>query len=192
MKPLCRWALAAALCNAVSNGAVAASTASVIDGVTLDESAQVAGKILKLNGAGLSLRMIFRVYAISLYLAEPKNTVEAVLNADGPRRIAILMLRDVSGEDFSQALAESPAAKVEAGLMQVGMTIAAQPHGLRKGDKLTLDWVPGTGTVIELNDRRLTQPIADRNFYNALLNVWLGAKPIDSSLKTKLLGSSPA
>jgi hypothetical protein len=188
MKPLYRWAFAAALCGAASTAAVAAP---VIDGVRLDDSAQVAGKVLRLNGAGLSLRMIFKVYAISLYLAEPKNTVEAVLNADGPRRIAILMLRDVSGEDFSQALAESPAATAESGLMQVGMTIAAQPQGLRKGDKLTLDWVPGTGTVIELNERPLTRPIADKNFYNALLNVWLGAKPIDSSLKPKLLGTSP-
>jgi hypothetical protein len=188
MRPLYRWALAAALCNVASNGAVASS---LIDGVRLDESAQVAGKALRLNGAGLSLRMIFKVYVISLYLVEPKNTVEAVLNADGPRRIAILMLRDVSGEDFSRALAESPAAKVESGLMQVGMTIAAQPRGLQKGDRLTLDWVPGIGTVIELNERPLTQPIADKNFYNALLNVWLGAKPIDSSLKTKLLGASP-
>jgi Chalcone isomerase-like len=188
MQRLCRWALAATLCSAASNATMAAS---LIDGVELDDSARVAGQLLKLNGAGLALRLVFKIYAISLYLPEPKNTVEAVLNADGPRRIAILMLRDVSGEDFSQALAESPAAKGQTGLMQVGMTIAAQPRGLRKGDRLTLDWVPGTGTVIELNERPLTRPIGDRNFYNALLNVWLGATPADPSLKPKLLGNSP-
>jgi hypothetical protein len=191
MKRLCRWACAAALYGTASVGALAA-TPTDLDGLKLEASAEVAGRVLKLNGAGLSLRMIFKVYAISLYLAEPEKTVDAVLNCDGPRRIAILMLRDVSGADFSQALAESPAAKLESGLMQIGMTIAAQPRGLRKGDKLTLDWVPGVGTVIELNQKPLTQPIAEKSFYNALLNVWLGAKPTDPSLKPKLLGASPA
>jgi Chalcone isomerase-like len=191
MNPLCRWTCAAALCGAASVGASAAA-ATDLDGVKLEESAEVAGRVLKLNGAGLSLRMIFKVYAISLYLAEPEKTVDAVLNCDGPRCIAILMLRDVSGADFSQALADSPAATQESGLLQIGMRIAAQPRGLRKGDKLTLDWVPGVGTVIELNQRPLTQPIADRSFYNALLNVWLGVKPTDPSLKPKLLGASPA
>ena len=64
--------------------------------------------------------------------------------------------------------------------------------GLRKGDRLTLDWVPGVGTVVALNQKPLLAPIADRSVYNALLNVWLGAKPADSSLKTRLLGLSPA
>jgi hypothetical protein len=198
MKSIFQWAVTAALCAGACVRAQAA--AAELDGVKLDDSAQVAGQNLRLNGAGLSQRLVFKIYAISLYLPEPEKTAEAVLNCDGPSRIAIVMLRDVSGAEFSEAMAESVsrqiadagAAPPENGLVHVGMTIASQPRGLRKGDHLTLDWVPGIGTVIELNQKPLTAPIADRSVYNALLNVWLGAKPADTSLKTRLLGLSPA
>ncbi len=193
-----RFTALAALCALSS--ARAAAAANELDGMLLEDTAQVAGQNLRLNGAGLSLHMVFKVYAISLYLPEPSSSVEAVENGEGPRRIAIQMLRDVSGAEFAQAMAESVAkqaadpgaAPVDGGLLKVGMTIAAQPRGLRKGDRLTLDWVPGVGTVVALNQKPLLAPIADRSVYNALLNVWLGAKPADSSLKTRLLGLSPA
>lgn len=192
MKAICRWTTWAAVCGSAVAGTAAAAE---LDGVRLDDSAQVAGRDLKLNGAGLSLRLVFKVYAISLYLVEPRKTAEEVLNSDGPRRLAILMLRDVSGEEFSRALADSAAdpapTRVDRGVLQVGMRIAAKA-GLRKGDRLTMDWVPGIGAVIELNQKPLIEPIADRNFYNALLDIWLGARPADPALKKRLLGRAPA
>jgi hypothetical protein len=189
-----RWALALAI-GAVGVPAHAATIE--LDGVRLDDSAQVAGKSLTLNGAGISARLVFKVYAISLYLLERRSTVEGVLSNDGPRRVVILMLRDVSGEEFRQAMMDSlpahgdrlgGAPTVAAGMMQLGMSIASRPNGLRKGDTLTLDWIPEVGTVVELNKRPLLEPILDRGVYNALLNIWLGASPADPSLKSKLLG----
>jgi hypothetical protein len=192
MKSIWLWTTWAALCG--SAVAVTAAAAE-LDGVRLDDSAQVAGKELKLNGAGLSLRLVFKVYAISLYLAEPRQTTEAVLSSEGPRRIAILMLRDVSGEEFGRAMADSAAdsapSRLDHGVLQVGLRIAAKARGLRKGDRLTMDWVPGVGAVIELNQKPLIEPVADRDFYNALLNIWLGARPADPALKTRLLGRAP-
>jgi len=197
MKSICRWTTWAALCGSAVAGP---ATATDLDGVRLDDSAQVAGRDLKLNGAGLSLRLVFKVYAISLYLVEPRKTAEEVLNSDGPRRLAILMLRDVSGEEFGRAMADSvaehagsssTAAPIDNGVLRVGLSIAAQARGLRKGDRLTMDWVPGVGAVIELNQKPLIAPVADQRFYTALLSVWLGAKPADPALKTKLLGRAP-
>ncbi len=169
-----------------------------VDGITLDDSALVAGKSLKLNGAGISFRLIFKVYAMGLYLLDRKGTAQDVLATDGPRRLAIAMLRDVSSEDFNEAVmsfattdgGDMPA-KTAGHMLQLGKAIASQPKGLRKGDTLTLDWVPGTGTVIELNRKPLTEPLRDIAFYNALLNIWLGDKPADPALKTKLLGRPP-
>lgn len=197
MKSICRWTTWAALCGSAVTGP---AIATELDGVRLEDSAQVAGQDLKLNGAGLCLRLVFKVYAISLYLAEPRRTAEEVLNSDGPRRLAILMLRDVSGEEFSRALADSVpghagdpvSTPLDTGVLRVGMRIAAQARGLRKGDRLTMDWVPGVGAVIELNQKPLIDPVPDKRFYAALLGVWLGAKPTDASLKTRLLGRSPA
>jgi hypothetical protein len=55
---------------------------------------------------------------------------------------------------------------------------------------LHLDWIPGTGTQTELNGKKLGGPIPDINFYNAILRIWLGDRPVDRSLKPALLGDT--
>lgn len=191
--PLRSLALALA-CSATCTSAIADADA---DTVVLNETAQVAGKHLRLNGAGISFHLFFRVYAMGLYLLDHRSTVEDVLASNGPRRLFIALLRDVSGGDFEERVLHSISndggttpADIAARMLQLAKAISSQPQGLRKGDTLTLDWVPGTGTVIELNKRRLTEPVPDIAFYNALLNIWLGDKPTDPALKVKLLGSS--
>ena len=66
--------------------------------------------------------------------------------------------------------------------------IFASVQGLKKGDVLHLDWLPGVGTQCELNGKKLGEPIPDVAFYNAILRIWLGDDPVDSSLKPAMLG----
>lgn len=172
------------------------SVAVEVGGIKLGDAARVAGKDLVLNGAGLRTRVMFKVYAMGLYLGKKESTVEGVLAAQGPRRFSIVMLRDVSGDDFGQAFMNGidvNTDKAEKGKLtsQIGKLreIFAGLAGLKKGDALTVDWVPEKGTVIELNGKSLAEPLPELAFYNALLKIWLGDKPVDSSLKPALLGS---
>jgi hypothetical protein len=186
-----------ALVLACSATCISARADTDPDAAVLNETAQVAGKHLRLNGAGISFHLFFKVYAMGLYLLDHRSTVEDVLASNGPRRLFIALLRDVSGGDFEERVLHSVSgegnttpAEIAARMLQLAKTISAQPQGLRKGDTLTLDWVPGTGTVIELNRKRLADPVPDIAFYNALLNIWIGDKPTDPALKAKLLGGS--
>ena len=52
----------------------------------------------------------------------------------------------------------------------------------------TIHWVPGSGMVMTLNGKSISEPIPDVAFYNAVLKIWLGDKPADSDLKPALLG----
>jgi hypothetical protein len=144
--------------------AVAASLpaqASVdVNGYKFEDTAKVAGKDLKLNGAGMRTKLVFKVYAAGLYLTEKKTSVAEVLKQEGPRQIGKM------GELF------------------------ASVDAIKKGDVLHLDWIPGTGTQAELNGKKLGEPIPDINFYNAILRIWLGDKPVDKSLKPALLGEA--
>lgn len=174
-----------------------ATAALQMDGISLEESVQVAGKNLRLNGAGISMRVIFKVYALGLYLPNRQDTTRDVLQVDGPKRLLIAMLRDVSGAEFNEELRQYAAAESASipanildNMVHLGQAIDRQSNGLRKGDTLTLDWVPGTGTMVELNNKPLTAPLRDIAFYKALLNIWLGDKPADSRLKMKLLGQA--
>ncbi|MDR3002675.1 MAG: chalcone isomerase family protein [Acidovorax sp.] len=169
------------------------------DAAMAGKSVQVAGQHLLLNGAGISTRLMFKIYAVSLYLPDQRRTTEAVLQSNGPRRLVIRLMRDISSQDFEAAVLEKLSkdlahadARVLEQMEALSQAIARLPAGLRRGDLLTLDWIPGTGTVIEHNQRPVVQPIQDIAFYNALLNIWLGEQPADPRLKTALLGQAPA
>jgi hypothetical protein len=176
----------------------ATATASVdVNGYKFEDTAQVAGKDLKLNGAGMRTKFVVKVYAAGLYVPEKKNNVADILKQDGPRRVTIQMARDVSSEDFGKAFMEGlndnvDKAEKQRMVSQIGRMgeLFATVDGLKKGDVLHLDWIPGTGTQAELNGKKLGGPIPDVNFYNAILRIWLGDKPVDRSLKPALLGEA--
>jgi hypothetical protein len=166
-----------------------------VAGVKFDDTINVAGKDLKLNGAGLRTKVFFRVYAAGLYLTEKKNTVPDVLAVQGPRRVAITMLREVSSEDFGKAFMDglkantdnSERTRILPQTMKFG-EVFAQIQALKKGDQMLLDWTPGEGTQCYLNGKKIGELMPDLAFYNAVLRIWLGDKPVDSSLKPALLG----
>src|SRR3954467_10216225 len=74
-----------------------------VNGYKFEDTARVAGKDLKLNGAGMRTKLIIKAYAAGLYLPEKKTTVPEVLAQEGPRRVTLQMARDISSEDFGKA-----------------------------------------------------------------------------------------
>lgn len=191
-----------ALLAAASLAAVSLSLpagAMELAGVKLDDTIHLAGHELKLNGAGIRYKAIFKVYAIGLYLPEKKTTLADILTLPGPRHLGIVMLRDVSSDDFGDAFMKglnNNADKAErtavlSQTMQFGEVFAQFP-GLKKGDAISLDWLPGTGTVCQVNGKQIGDAIPDIAFYNVVLKIWLGEKPGDKSLRQKLLGDTTA
>lgn len=192
-KPATRWiaGLAFAL------GLAAAAQAVEVGGIKLEDTAKVAGKELKLNGAGVRTRIIVKVYAMALYLTEKKDTTAGVLDSAGPRRFTIAMLREVTGDELGQAFMAGITANTDKAerskfvnqLAQFGEAFVTIP-AVKKGDILHCDWVPDKGMVMTLNDKPVGDPLKDIGFYNAVLKIWLGDKAVDSSLKPQLLGKS--
>jgi hypothetical protein len=184
----------ALLAAAVSLPAMAAVD---VNGYKFEETAKVAGKDLKLNGAGMRTKLVFKVYAAGLYLPEKKKVVADILKEEGPRRVTLQMARDLTSEEFGKAfmdglnenLDKAEKQKIVAQIGKMG-ELFASVDAIKKGDVLHLDWIPGTGTQTELNGKKLGEPIPDINFYNAILRIWLGDKPVDRALKPALLGES--
>lgn len=175
-----------------------ASAAVEVAGVKFDDTTKVAGKELVLNGAGVRSKFIVKVYAAGLYLQEKETTVEGVLKAEGPRRMRLVMLRDITSDDFGNAFMsglnnnvdKNDKTKITPQISKFG-EIFAQFDALKKGDVLDLDWTPGAGTQCLLNGKKVGDLIPDMTFYNSVLRIWLGEKPADASLKPKLLAQAP-
>lgn len=171
--------------------------AAEVAGVKLEDSVKLAGKDLKLNGAGVRVKAIFKVYVAGLYLPEKKTSVADILAVAGPRRVTLVMMRDVSADDFGQSFITGlnnnsdkvEKTKIVNQTVQFGEIFQALP-GIKKGDILTLDWVPGSGTITTMNGKKLGEVIPDVAFYNAVLKIWLGDNPVDTSLKPHLLGTA--
>lgn len=167
-----------------------------IGGVHLADAIKLGNADLKLNGAGIRTKIIFKVYAAGLYLTEKKSTVQEVLEAKGPRRVELIMLRDVSSADFTEGFLHGLSANADnsekaqlAGPTVKFSNLFNDTHSLKKGDVVTVDWLPGSGTLVQLNGKSLSEPLPDAAFYNALLKIWLGDNPADARLKPLLLGA---
>jgi hypothetical protein len=169
--------------------------AAEVAGVKLEDNARVANKDLKLNGAGIRTKAIFKVYVAGLYLTEKKTSVPEILAMPGPRRLKLVLLREVNSEDFGQAFMDGLNANSDKAekskfvnqTVKMGEIFASIP-ALGKGDTITADWVPGTGMFILVNDKKVGDVLPDIAFANAFLKIWLGDKPADNLLKQNLLG----
>lgn len=174
-----------------------AQAAIDVNGIKFEDTNKVGGKELKLNGAGMRTKLIIKVYAAGLYLPEKKTNVADILKGEGPRRVTLVMARDIASEDLGKAfmdginenLDKAEKAKIVGQIAKFGEMFAAVDD-IKKGDVLHMDWIPGTGTVCELNGKRIGDAVSDVNFYNAVLRIWLGDKPADRSLKPALLGEA--
>lgn len=193
VKNMKKWLLLAGSLLALSTPALASID---VNGVTVDETMRVANTELKLNGAGTRTKLFIKVYVAALYTGEKHNTTKEVLAVPGPKRVYLTMLRDISSDTLSQALldglnhncTDEEKSRFFNQMLAVGQLFGAY-HSIKPKDTLSVDWVPNVGTVIQLNGKKLGEPLPDIEFYNALLKIWLGDRPADSSLKKQLLGS---
>lgn len=192
-KQVLRWT--AGLVAAIA--LLGAAQAIEVGGLKFDDTVRVAGKELKVNGAGIRTRFGFKVYSMVLYLPEKKDTPAAVFDSAGPRRFSLGLLRDVTGDDLGQAFMAGITANTDKAersrfvnqLAQFGEAFVSIAQG-KKGDIINVDWLPDTGTVMTYNGKPIGEPMKDIAFYNAVLKIWLGDKPVDSSLKPQLLGKN--
>ncbi len=170
-----------------------------VAGVKYDQHWQVAGQRLQLNGAGIRYKAIFKVYTAGLYLGAKASTPEAVLTTPGPKRLHIVMLRDIDanelGKLFTRGMQDnSPReefSKSITGTLRLADMFAAKKR-LSTGEHFSVEWLPGSGTLVYVNGKPQGEPVKEPEFFNALMKIWLGNSPADAQLKDALLGKAPA
>ena len=184
-------------------GLMFAPTAFALDvgGVRVDEKIKVANQDLVLNGSGLRYAAagLIRVYVASLYLPQKRATSAEIGALKGVKRMHLSLLREVNSNDFSKGLLGGMRANLPPGeqqkhfdaLLKLG-AIFGQIPSLKKGETISIDSIPGTGTVVLVNGKKVGETFPDETFFQALLQIWLGPKPIEDSLKPVLLGVNPS
>ena len=173
-----------------------AAGATEIEGIKLPKLAQLgAGSPeLVLNGAGVRVRLIFKVYVAALYLPTRSDDGEAILRSDQPRRFVLHMLRDLSAEQINASIKEALEETLtpeERQPLEARMTrfsaIFDTMREVREGTRVTLDYLPLPGTIVSVNAEEKDR-IPGADFNQALMRVWLGDRPRDPDLRKALLG----
>jgi hypothetical protein len=179
--------LAAALATALALAALPASALEV-SGVKLPDTVSVGGTTLVLNGAGLRTKTFLKVkvYVGALYLPARSSDAAAILSADAPRAVRLVLMRDLDRSSLTEAIKDG----IEAGgkgraaqfQPQIQALEAPIPAELKEGQVVLVSYVPGQGSSVALEGAKAAS-VPGKEFADALFGVWLGPKVADGGLE---------
>ncbi|MBH1963729.1 MAG: chalcone isomerase family protein [Comamonadaceae bacterium] len=148
-----------------------------------------------LNGVGTRYRVVFKVYDMALYLPRKVGTTDEVLALPGPKRIDLAILREVTSTDLGLAMVKgmrANATKEQTSRHLMAMTrlieIFSSRGKLVAGDRISVHFLPGKGSMFFVGDEQQGAPLGDAEFFSMVLKIWLGDSPADAALKDGLLG----
>jgi hypothetical protein len=169
-------------------GTSGVAAAREVAGVTLEESTRAGGKELKLNGAGVRKKSLFKVYVAGLYLERPTASAEEAITSEQPKRMVLVMTRNVGHDQFAQAVVDgfqrNSAAQMSTLQPRLDRLTSMIPD-LGEGDVVDIVYQPGVGTLVRGKGKEVALP--GKDFADALFAVWLGQNPVDGDLKRDLV-----
>ena len=185
-------ATALVLCFAGPLHALEIEGINVENRITLDDGKSQ----LILNGAGVRHKMmVINVYVGALYLTSKHTEAEEVIKDPGPKRVAMHILVDeLTAQELTASLNNALAANhipVELALVESRIRelnrMMSTIGVIKKGGVIHLDYLPGTGTQVTVNgEKKIT--IKGEDFFQAMLRIWIGKKPVDGRLRDAMLG----
>ena len=172
-----------------------AATPITLEDQTFPAGASVAGTPLQLNGVGLRAAFIYKVYLAGLYLPTHAATGPEVFAETGAKRVQVRMLMDGPSDEFAKAFTggiakRTPADQVAAMKDRIDAfdRTLRSVGNVRKGDVVDLDYAPSVGLTMSLNGKTVGAPVAGADLYAALLNIFVGDRPVDAKMKAGMLG----
>jgi Chalcone isomerase-like len=165
-------------------------TAKDVDGNPVPDTVTQDGKTLSLIGAGIRNKWMFNVYVGALYAEKPTFNAANLIKSEQIKRMDLHLLRDVGKDKIVESIREGfeKQSKAQMPALQARLDqLAAAVPDLKKGETLSLTYVPDKGVVVGGAAKETVIP--GKDFADALFSVWLGPDPVDGELKRKLLGA---
>ena len=188
---------ARSLVLAAAVAALPAMAAVQVKSAKFEDTLQVGSQALVLNGAGVRVKIIVDVYAAGLYLPNKVRSEGKAIASTGAKSMQIVLLRDLTGEKFAEAMidgfkannTDADIAKYQGKLDQL-RSLMLTFGTVKEGTTINMTSIPGAGLRVYIDGRQRGSEITGDDFYQAMLKIWLGEKPVDSDLKSALLGGN--
>ena len=161
-------------------------------GVNFQDTAQVEGSSLALNGLGLRQATMLKVnvYVAALYVPKTSNDPNALLAAV-PKELILQFVRDVGADDLRKGWNEGFEKNAKADLAALKDRIATfngWMADMKAGQRIILVQKPGSGVEVNVNGAA-KGAIKGDDFAKALFAIWLGDPP-NPEIKAGLLGGA--
>lgn len=144
-----------------------------------------------LLGSKLFRYYFWTAYSIALYAPSEARNIDKILS-DIPKKLVLEYRRDFEASDIieaaNQLLQKNPdvnLGSIKSQLDQINKLYLS----VKEGDRYALEYEPGKGTTLILNERVLGT-VEGSDFARDYFGIWLGRYPIDDSMRDNLLGVS--
>jgi len=153
-----------------------------------------AAPALVLNGAGIRKKYFMKIYIGALYLPASQSSAAEITTGETPRSVHMHILHSkISQKKITNAWVDGLKANIPKNEMTALLPKLEEFNALFRevhaGDVIRIDYLPGTGTQVSINDE-VRGSVKGADFFNALLLVWLGDNPVSSGLKEAMLGGN--
>ncbi len=179
----------AAMFALLALGSAGTAEARQVGNVDVPERTVIEGHVLELKGAALQEKLWFDIYGIALYLTEPLDSPEAIIDADQVKQLRLYILRNLPGREVRKALLagfQNAAPDDFESLRPRVNEMLRSIQDVHEGERIVMTYVPGTGTLLRAaNGTKLTIPGED--FARALFSIWLGPNTDTPHLRDALI-----
>lgn len=183
------WKALALAALLIGGAAALPAHARVVAGAEMPERIQVAGRTLELNGTAIKKALVFKLFVVGYYQERRTRSPEQALQSEQVKRIQLRILRSVTKDQVITAFRE--------GLEVNGMDMSALRGRLdrlfasipaaKAGDELSITYVPGEGTSIQL-ERGPGITLPGKDLADAIFSIWLGRNGEIAGIRRSLLG----
>ncbi len=152
----------------------------------------IDSQTLYLNGQGPRKKAFITVYDTALYLTEKGSDAQAIIEADHPMAISLVLrsrfaTAERTSEAFREGLEKATGGNTAPIKAQTEEFLNIFKTGVEKNDAFQFVYLPDVGTKIFKNGEA-AKPIKGFEFKRALFGIWLSDNPIAAKLKSQLLG----
>ncbi len=162
-----------------------------VGGVKLEDSRELQGKKLLLNGAGVRNKYFVDVYVAGLYLPAPNTSAQTIIASRDLQSVRLVITssritRDRLIEAITDGIRKSSGKDFARYEPMLGELWSAMTFEVQEGDVFDFNYVPGEGVHFVRNGS-LLRVMTDFEFKKILFGIWLGEDPVQATLKEDLL-----
>ena len=166
------------------------ANALTVDSINFEDTANVAGKELVINGVGIrkATFLKIKVYYGALYLTQKTTNQAAFLGTADPKQITMHFVRDVSVSDLKKTYREAFEASNKETYKIMLPTLEAfiaNLKDIKKEERMIITFFPDGAGLTFIG--KTFPKLGDAAFSKAMLNMYF-INPIDQGLANSLLG----